>query len=93
MADEEIRALVFKHCYATTAAGGWIFAPELDRGLSAFVNAIREQALEEAAEFCDDFEATVLKSAGQYTGQDVDCYHETAVRCAAAIRTLKDKNA
>lgn len=56
MTDEEIKALAFKHCYATTTANGYIFHADFERGLKPFVDAIRDQALEEAAKIALQYE-------------------------------------
>jgi hypothetical protein len=79
MTDEEIKALAFKHCYATTVANGWVFRSELDRGLKDFVSAIRNAALQEAMEECDSL--------------DQHSFGITPNQCADAIRALKEENA
>jgi hypothetical protein len=50
--------------------------------------AAEAAALESAAQMCERFEQDVLKPNRQYSGQDVDCYAETATRCAVLIRKL-----
>lgn len=54
-----------------------------------FAKGAWNTAIEECARVCDTFEEQVLKPAHEYSGQDVDCYHETAQRCAGLIRDLK----
>lgn len=63
--------------------------PADEEGARAAWQESRKQAVEECAALCDNFEATILKPAHQYSGEDVDCYHETAQRCAEAIRAMQ----
>jgi hypothetical protein len=51
MTDEQIFELALKHCYATTAANGFIFTR--DRGhMIHFARAIERRAFERAAQHC-----------------------------------------
>jgi hypothetical protein len=81
MTDEELKEIAFKHCYATSAAGGYIFHPDAERGLKAFARAIEKQTLERAKQACENEQDEAMKRR---------CYEiaSGAQFCAAAIGSL-----
>lgn len=46
----------------------------------------RDSVIEQCAALCDD-----ILEKGEYSGCDIDCYQETADRCAKKIRALKSQ--
>jgi len=69
----------------TPLAGEGAFFYDEERTQAAWDGwqASRRAALEESAKVCEK-----ILGPHEYSGLDVDCYQETADRCAAAIRAL-----